>query len=625
MKKKDAIEHIELNQLPGDHLVSKMDYKAMSSLCDQIRNEIISKTSQFGGHLSSNLGAVEAVVALHHCFDFSKDKLIFDVGHQSYAHKILSGRTLDNLRHKGGTAGFQKREESIYDPYEAGHSSTAISAAEAFAIARDEKCQKFDIIAFVGDASIVNGLSFEALNNLSTQPSKVIIVLNDNDMSIARPSGGLGKFFSRISTGSLYNKMKRGYRKVLTRTRAGAKLYSFSRAIKDGIKRKIIPITLFDNLGFTYIGTVDGHNIKALVKAFERAKRSEKSVIVHINTVKGKGYQFAEGDKLGKWHGVGPFDIETGKAKGASNSISWSQYYAEIIEKRLLEDPKSYLVVASTQTGSKLNEAMAQFPNQSIDMGIAEEHAMTFSGALALNGFHPIISLYSTFLQRTYDEIHHDCARMKTPVTIIVDRAGLVGGDGETHQGIYDVAMLSSIPDVIVAMPSNKTIAEKVFLESYNYQGVTAIRYPKGNVGDVEEDDLPFVPYRYRVLNEDKKHDIGVLVVGPRMKEVKDELSKAGLLDRCDLIDPVYLFPIKSENIELLMKYKHLLVYDAYSTETGFANAILAELFKRHYQGNVLAKAVPNRFMYLASEKEIEEDLGLRPNQVIDAFKATIE
>ena len=625
MKKKDAIGHIELNQLPGDHLVAKMDYAEMSSLCDALRKEIISKTSEFGGHLSSNLGVVEAVVALHHCFDFSKDRLIFDVGHQSYAHKLLSGRTLDNLRHKGGTAGFQKRDESIYDPYEAGHSSTAISAAEAFAISRDERCQKFDVIAFVGDASIVNGLSFEALNNLATQKSKVIIVLNDNDMSIAAPSGGLGKFFSRISTGSLYNKMKRGYRKVLTRTRAGAKLYSFSRAIKDGIKRKIIPITLFDNLGFTYIGTVDGHNIKALVKAFERAKRSEKSVIIHINTVKGKGYPFAEGDKQENWHGVGPFDIETGKPKSASNSISWSQFYADMIEKRLLEDTKSYLVVASTQTGSKLNEAMAQFPNQSIDMGIAEEHAMTFSGALALNGFHPIISLYATFLQRTYDEIHHDCARMKAPVTIIVDRAGLVGGDGETHQGIYDVAMLGSIPDVVVAMPSNQTMAKKVFDESYNYQGVTAIRYPKGSVGEVEEDDLPFEPYRYRILNQEDAHDIGVLVVGPKMKQVKDALKEAGLLDRTDLIDPVYLFPIKSDNIDLLMKYKNLLIYDSYSTENGFANNVLAELFKRHYQGNAMAKAVPNRFMYLASEKELEADLGLSPSQVIDCFAKTLK
>ena len=619
MKKKDSIETINLNDLPGDHLVSHMDYKQMEQLCEALREEIIQKTSVYGGHLSSNLGAVETVVALHHCFDFSKDKLIFDVGHQCYAHKILSGRSLEHLRHKGGVAGFQKRNESIYDPYEAGHSSTSISAATAFALARDQKKENYDVIAFIGDGSIVNGLSFEALNNLPSLESKVIIILNDNDMSISRPAGGIGKFFSRISTGSLYNKIKKGYRKALTRTRFGMKFYSFSRAIKDGIKRKLIPITMFDNMGFTYIGTIDGHNIKALVKAINRAKRSDKSVVIHVNTVKGKGYPFAEKDRMGSYHDVAPFDIATGKALKQSSSPSWSHFYAGLVKNRLENDPNSYLVVASTQTGSKLNDALSSFPSRSIDMGIAEEHAMTFAGALALNGFHPIISLYSTFLQRTYDNIQHDCARMNTPLTILVDRAGLVGENGETHQGIYDVAMLASIPNVVIAMPSSEELAKEVFNASFSYLGVTAIRYPKDDAssrGEVKN----FTPYRFRVENHESSHDIGILTVGPKYHVFKESLKNHPAYNRMDFIDPVYLFPLQEENIKSMLDYSYLLVYDVYSTENGFASALLTALYKHGYQGKVLVKAVPNRFLYQATVSELEIDLGLSVDQVKDAL-----
>ena len=614
MKKKDVIDIIPLSSLPGDDLVAKADLDTLSFLCDDIRKAILDAVSTYGGHLSSNLGVVDAVVALHHCFHFPKDKLIFDVGHQCYAHKILSGRPLEGLRQKGGTSGFQKMSESPYDPYEAGHSSTALSAAEAMAIARDEKGEDYNVIAFVGDASIVNGLSFEALNSIAESKSKVIVVLNDNDMAISRPSGGLGKFFSSISTGSVYTKLKKGYRKALTRTRAGTKFYTWTRSIKDAVKRRLIPITMFDNLGYTYIGTVDGHNMKALIQAFERAKRSERSVVIHINTVKGKGYPIAEEDKLGRFHDVPPFEIETGLPKVSPSKKSWSQAYAEMVEQKLKDDPMAYLVVASTQNGSMLDGVMAKYPSQCIDMGIAEEHALTFAGALSLQGHHVIVSMYSTFLQRAYDELSHDCARLGANMTILVDRAGLVGANGPTHQGIYDVGMASSIPNLTVKMPDCLENAKLAFEQSFLEEGVTIIRYPKSELEEGETRDLK-PAFSFAGLSASKKKL--VVTVGPKYLSMVKSIREKNIAD-VEVAIPNRLLPIGEEDIEPLLGYESILVYDAYSIESGFASSLCLALAKAGYKGSLSIKAVPNAFLPQASVPELEEDLHLRVVDIIE-------
>ena len=594
-----------------------MSYPELSCLCADIRKELIRVCSTYGGHLSSNLGDVELTVALHRCFDFSKDKLIFDVGHQCYTHKILTGRSLEHLNEKGQVAGFQKRAESPYDPWEAGHSSTSISAAEAFAMARDEKGKKYDVVAFVGDSSIVNGLAFEALNHVGNSPSKIIVILNDNEMSIGRPVGALARMFSNISTGRAYTKAKSGYRRAMTKTRIGRKLYDWSRGVKDWFKRKVVPTTIFDNLGFTYINSVDGHNIKAIEKALKRAKRATKSVVVHVCTIKGKGYSYAENDRTGYWHGVTPFDVETGRPKSLHPGfISWSHFIADLTAEIMGEKKESHLVVPATAKGSGLEKAFASYPERCHDVGIAEEHAATLCGALAVNGIHPILSIYSTFLQRAYDEISHDCARMKVDMTILIDRAGFVGGNGDTHQGIYDVAYLKSIPNVVITMPSTKAIARALYFQSFDHHGVFAIRFPREMVRDSEESTGAYLPYmRWRYEENSTSKHLALIAVGPREKEIL-ELAKKRFLD-AEIIDPVYLFPLQKDNIIPLLSYENILIYDSYGTKEGFADSLLAALAEHGYKGNLLVRAIPNVFVQHAKKDEQLSEFGLLPQQVI--------
>ena len=587
-------------------------------VCADIRNEIIRVCSTYGGHLSPNLGDVELIVALHRCFDFSKDKLIFDVGHQCYAHKILTGRSLEHLNEKGQVAGFQKMAESPYDPWEAGHSSTSISAAQAFAIKRDQEGEKFDVVAFIGDSSIVNGVSMEALNNLAAGDNKVIVILNDNDMSIGRPVGGLARFFSNISTGVAYTRIKSKYRKALNKTRFGHAFYEWSRSVKNWIKRKVVPLTVFDNMGFTYIGPIDGHNIKAIEKALMRAKRATKSVVLHARTIKGKGYSYAENDQTGYWHGVTPFDIATGQPKNLHPGfISWSHYMADLTHEIMGEKENSHLVVPATAKGSGLEKAFAAYPKRCHDVGIAEEHAATLCGGLSVNGVHPILSIYSTFMQRAYDEISHDCARIKADMTILVDRAGFVGTNGETHQGLYDVAYLKSIPNVVITMPSSKAIARALYYQSFDHHGVFAIRYPREMVHDTEESTGAYLPYmRWRYEQNSSSKKLAIIAVGPRERKILEEVKKR-FLD-AEIIDPVYLFPLQKDNILPLLSYQSILIYDSYGVKEGFADSLLAALCEYGYTGNVSVRAVPLAFVPHASVNEQLSEFGLLPEQVVE-------
>ena len=602
-----------------------LSYDELTLLCADIRKELIRVCSVYGGHLSSNLGDVELTVALHRCFDFSKDKLIFDVGHQCYTHKILTGRSLEHLNGKGCVAGFQKRAESPYDPWEAGHSSTSISAAEAFAIARDERGEKFDVVAFIGDASIVNGLSMEALNDLGSRKNKVIIILNDNDMSISPPSGGLSNFFRSISTGRAYTRLKSRYRSVMSRTSLGRKLYEWTLWLKNALKRKLVQLNLFDNMGFTYIGPIDGHNIKTLEKAIGKAKRATKSVVLHVRTIKGQGYSYAENDKTGYWHGVTPFDIETGMPKNLHPGyMSWSHFFADLTHEVLGEKPYAHVVVPATLKGSGLEKSFASYPERCIDVGIAEEHAATLCGGLAVNGIHPILQIYSTFMQRCYDELHHDCARMKVDMTVLIDRAGLVGSNGDTHQGIYDVAYLKSIPNTVVAMPSSKAIARALYYQSFDHHGVFAIRFPRELIPDNEESHgayLPFMRWRYENASSSKK--LAIVAVGPKQREVL-RLTKECFVD-CEVIDPVYLFPLQQDNVLPLLRYQNVIIYDAYGVKEGFAETVLAALAELGYRGKVHVRAIPSVFVPQAKQDEQLKEFGLLPEQIVDLAKDSVK
>ncbi len=596
MKKKDGVETININDIKDPSFLKTLDYKDLKRLAKALREEILRITSTYGGHLSSNLGDIEITLALHRVFDFPKDKLIFDVGHQCYAHKLLTGRSLEHLNEKGHTNGFQNRKESIYDPYDAGHSSTALSAAEAFAYARDSRKENYNVIAVVGDASIVNGLSFEALNNIGERSNKVIVILNDNAMSISKPIGGAGKFFRRISTGKIYNKAKKGYMRVLYRTVAGRKIYDFSARFKRALKSRLVPITMFDNMGFTYIGPVDGHNQRALEKAFKSAKNTTKSVLIHCHTIKGKGYPLAEADKTGDYHSVPPFDLNKGLEKEENaSSISWSALFASFIEDKMKEDEETVLITPATLKGSELEHAYATYKGRCLDVGIAEEHALTFAGALSLTGKKPIVSIYSSFMQRAYDEISHDCARMGANLTLLIDRAGLVGKNGETHQGIYDEAFLKSIPHVVVSMPSTPDVAKALFDKSFDYNGVFAIRYPGVSLPKPEEIKSSYLPsFCWRGFQYPNAKTV-VVGVGPLGEQLRLKLHENNIA--CSFFDPVYLNPVLENEVKKLLCYDSILIYDPYGTEEGFCQSLLASLMKLSYKGKVVSLSIKNEFI----------------------------
>jgi len=613
------IDKIEISSIKDSKFLKTLSLDSLNVLCEDLRNEVLSKVSQNGGHLSSNLGIVETTVALHKVFNFPQDKIIFDVGHQCYVHKILSGRSLSNLGCEEGTARFQKISESEYDCFEAGHSSTSISAAEGFAIARDANNENYDIVAVIGDASIVNGLSLEALNNVGISNHKIIIVLNDNDMSISQPKGNLSNYFRKISSGKLYNSIKRKYKKKLN---SGSKLYNTLAKTRDFFRHILIRNeTIFENLGLSYIGPVDGHDIKALEKAFNRAKNTTKSTIVHVRTIKGKGYKYSETDKVGYWHGVTPFDIETGKPKNLHDGlISWSHIFSDLTNEMMTLNKNSYLIVPATLKGSGLENCFASYPGRCIDVGIAEEHALTLAGSLSLNNIHPIVTIYSTFLQRAYDELSHDCARFNKGLTLLIDRAGLVGKDGETHQGIYDVAFLKSIPNITITMPTNKNEAKQLYLDSFDNYGVFAIRYPRDYEvinSDYNKVSLPYGRFKFENVSTNKQ--LAIVGVGPNSRKLFNQLNS----DNIDVTyaNAIYLNPISNHDIETLSEYKNILIYDSYSIEEGFAESLKSKLVDSLFKGNVITKCIKTEFVKQGS---IEDQLK-RYSLDIDSMVKTVK
>lgn len=619
---KEKLVRININEIKDPDFVKSLGPKSLKILCHDLRHEIIRVTSTRGGHLSSNLGAVELTVSLHRSFNFPKDKLIFDVGHQAYTHKILTGRSLEHLNEKDGISGFQKISESVYDCYEAGHSSTSLSAAEAFAIARNQNKENYDVVAVIGDGSIVNGLAFEALNSISSRSDKVIIVLNDNEMSISKPAGSLGSFFRKISTQKFYNKAKKSYKRMLYRTSFGRGIYEFSARFKSRVKDVLVPTTMFDNMGFTYIGPVDGHNIKAMDQAFKRAKNTTKSVIVHVITKKGKGYERAEKDINGYWHGVTPFFIDTGLPKNDHPGIrSWSHFMSDCLEEVMAHDEKVVSICPAMVKGSDLDGLYSRFSNRCFDVGIAEEHALTLAGALSLSGLKPVVTIYSTFLQRAYDELSHDCARLKVDVTLLIERSGLSGGNGETHQGIYDCAFLSSIPGVTITMPSTVDTAKRILEEcTKGGKGIVAIRYPRELTNESllsTHDKTVFGRFSFPSIGKNKETIF--IGVGPKGLGLFAKIfSKHPNVSYCD---PIFLNSFNLQDIEKIATYKNVVVYDPYSTEEGFVKNLESALFRSGCKSKFVSFALPNSFIPHMSVKEQEELCEIDENRVLAQFE----
>ena len=602
--KKEVI-HYPLDKIENPEFLKDLSYKDLDVLSTDITDYLVDVTSKTGGHLSSNLGVVDATIALCRSFDFSKDKIIFDVGHQSYTYKLLTGRDLTSIRQKDGISGFQKINESPYDHYECGHSSTSISAALGMATARDLKNEKYEVISFVGDSSIVNGLAFEGLNNCRDNKHKIIVVLNDNEMSISKPVGGVSHLLRKFQFSKLYAHSKNVFIRITSKGKVGKKVYQFFYKLKNRIKRRFLTMTIFDNLGFSVIGPIDGHDIKGMEKSFAKAKRNSKSTIVIIKTIKGKGYKYCEEDKEGKWHGVSPFNKETGEPINKPGQ-SWSEYFSDLIDKKMMNDKSVVTITPGTGYGSGLSKIANYYPTRLIDVGIAEEHALTFASGLSTSGMHPIVCIYSTFLQRAYDELSHDVARMNLDMTLLVDRAGLVGNDGETHQGIYDEAFLYSIPNVVITMPSNTLEANYLFDNSFEHHGPFVIRFPRE---DIKPNYLIY-PMKYGKaikLREGKK--TALVGVGPILHEIIEKADKENL--DLAVYNSLFIKPIDLEMIKELMSYKKVIIYDVYGTKEGLALHVLEELEKLNYQGEIKVIAVPDKFIKQATIKEQREDLHI--------------
>ncbi len=611
------MEEINVKTINDPKFLKTLSYKELNLLCANIREEIINATSANGGHVASNLGVVELTVALHRTFDFSKDKLLLDVGHQCYTHKILTGRSLDKLRKKDGISGFQKRNESIYDCFEAGHSSTSISTALGMAVARDLNKENYDIVAVIGDGSVTSGLAFEGLNNLGHLNNKVIIVLNDNDMSISKPTGGFARFLQRIRTSVSYNRKKKSYQRFMCKTRFGLWLYNISANIKNTFKKMFLSSNIFDTMGFAYIGPIDGHNIKAMEKALKQAQKASRSVVIHVQTIKGKGYKYSEEDHLGIWHGVPPFDKDTGTFK-CDQVTCWSQAIANDLDEILAKNEKTVLINPAMVQGSCLNGIFKKYKGRTFDVGICEEHAFTMASGLALSGYHPIISIYSTFMQRAYDEIQQDLARMNLNVTITIDRAGLVGADGETHQGIFDEAMLYTIPNTVITMPSNNEEAKILLNESLNNHGAFAIRFPKAKINSLNEDVSSFKFGEWLKVRDTKSDDV-IVSFGPIINDLKEKISNV------DIINAIYQKPILDDNIKRILNYKRIILYNPYGIIDGFINNFIEKLTLYNYRGVIKVVAIKQDFIKASSQIEQMVDTHVAIEDLIKVINSDKE
>ena len=542
--------------------IKKLSDEQLDGLADEIRRFLIEKISRTGGHLASNLGAVELTMALHLTLDFPEDKLIWDVGHQSYTHKLLTGRSggFDTLRKYGGMSGFPKRKESDCDAFDTGHSSTSISAGLGLVEARELLGQDHTVVSVIGDGSMTGGMAYEALNNASRLKSNFIIVLNDNHMSISENVGGISRYLSGLRTTQTYTGIKKGVEGTLKKIPGrGDRLVSQLRKTKSGIKQLFVPGMFFEDMGITYLGPVDGHDVRKLVKVLNEAKRVDHAVLVHVITKKGKGYRPAE-ENPSRFHGTGPFDIRTGEPAEKSSTDSYTEVFSKVLADIARKDEKVVAITAAMADGTGLAPFKKYFPKRFFDVGIAEEHAMTFAAGLAAGGMKPVFAVYSSFLQRAYDQTLHDVCLQDLPVVIAVDRAGLVGSDGETHQGIFDLSFLSSIPNMTVISPKNRWEMADMLRFAVDYPHPVALRYPRGEAYEgMKEFRAPVEYGKSEVLYEEK--DIAVIFVG-HMAELADRvrngIREAGY--SCSLINARFVKPLDTQLLDRLSRTHRLFV-----------------------------------------------------------------
>ncbi len=617
-----------LEQINNPNDIKTIDPDDYDILAEEIREFLIDKISETGGHLGSNLGAVELTMALHLSLNLPKDKIIWDVGHQSYTHKLLTGRRegFDTLRKYGGMSGFPKRKESDCDCFDTGHSSTSISAGLGMVKSRDLLGEDSYIVSVIGDGSVTGGMAYEALNNASQLDTNFIVVLNDNNMSISENVGGVSKYLNNIRTADGYLNIKEDIYNVIRGVpMVGDSMVDKIRKAKSSVKHLVIPGMFFEDMGITYLGPVDGHNIPALLQVFREAKRVKGAVLVHVLTHKGKGFGPAERHPA-RFHGTEPFDIETGLPIKLRTKANYTDIFSTVMVKMGERNDRVCAITAAMPDGTGLKRFRNVYPKRFFDVGIAEEHAVTFAAGLAAGGMIPVVAIYSSFLQRAYDQIVHDVCLQKLPVVFCIDRAGIVGSDGETHQGIFDISYLSSVPGMTIMAPKNKWELSDMIKYAVAFGGPIAIRYPRGEAYDeLREFRAPVEFGKGEWIYREK--DIALVALGSMVKTavtVRENLKFMGY--NCSIINARFAKPVDKEIIEEATKDHNLVVtLEENVASGGFGEKVFDVLYDIGFKGKSLRVCIPDEYVEHGNVDILKKEIGIDAGTIIDRILAKID
>jgi 1-deoxy-D-xylulose-5-phosphate synthase len=619
----------DLQEIRSPEDIKGFSAEELKGLAEQIRQTIIRGVSEGGGHLASSLGVVELTIALHRVFDTPEDKIIWDVGHQSYPHKLLTGRVKDfpGLRKSGGISGFPRRSESAYDAFGTGHSSTSISAALGMLEARDLKGKHYKVVAVIGDGAMTAGLAFEGLNHAGQLRKDLVVVLNDNEMSISRNVGALSSYLNRILTGDIYKRVKKDTRGLLESIpRLGGPMTRFAEKFEESVKNLFLPGMLFEELGFNYVGPIDGHNLEALLETLEKAKELDRPALVHVITTKGKGYEFSEEDPC-TYHGVGPFDLETGSpvCKSPGECLAFCDVFGRELTRLAADNPDVVAITAAMREGTGLVPFADAYPERFYDVGIAEPHAVTFAAGLAAEGIRPVVAIYSTFLQRSYDEIIHDVCLQNLPVVFAIDRAGLVGDDGPTHHGVFDLSYLRHVPNLVVMAPKDAPELREMLSFALGQDAPVAIRYPRG-LAQEGAFTTPISMGEAELLREGA--DLAILTVGNMAEPARsaaEGLAEQGI--EAAVVNMRFVKPLDRELVRRLARsHGRILTVEENAVQGGFGSSVAeflhAEEF-HHVEVSILG--IPDTFIEHGSQSELKKMLGLDREGIMAAAAALLK
>ncbi|MEO0293028.1 MAG: 1-deoxy-D-xylulose-5-phosphate synthase [candidate division WOR-3 bacterium] len=609
--------------------LKNLSIKELKILASEMREKIIEVVSKNGGHLAPNLGVVELTIALLKVFDPPKDKIIWDVSHQAYGYKLLTGRreAFDTLRKFGGLSGFLRRDESVYDAFGAGHASTSLSAALGFAIARDKKGENYQVVAVIGDGALTGGIALEGLNQIGYLKRDMIVILNDNEMSIAKNVGGLREYLTRLQSAEIYNKIMEDAWSLLEKLPPGLSERATRAAEKlsIGLKNLIVPNVIFEELGLSYYGPIDGHNIKELITILSKLKKIKKAKLLHIITEKGRGYKPAQ-ENPSLFHGVGPFDKRTGKIIKRKGPKDYSEVFGEAIVEEAEKNKDIIAITAAMAEGTGLSLFKEKFPERFFDVGIAEQHAVTFAAGLACEGLRPVCAIYSTFLQRAFDQILHDVALQRLPVIFCIDRGGFSPGDGATHHGVFDLSYLRMIPNIVIMAPRDEVELKRMLKTALlNKECPTAIRYPKGKSIGVKEpyELLPISIPEAEILRKGK--DVLILTIGPIIYSILKVTEKISNINPT-VVDARFVKPLDEEKIlELAEKSKKIITVEENSVVGGFGSAILELLNRESMKKEVLRIGIPDYFVEHGEEEKLLESIGMDKNSLIERIKSFVK